>query len=227
MRNLFFIISSFFISFNAFGTVDNNYNFDENPFVTDVEIQADLPEDFYGKVKKDPKIAKNNSVVLFTNARNEKNIKEWAAHHLLLGFDLVYIFDHKSDVPLINVFKNFDLRVIVERCELENPVKMPLMERAVHIAKRLEASWMLYLDADEFLILNDFKDVKKLLKAFPHADALGVNWLLFGSNNHFNEPDGLILDNYTRSELKVDDHIKTFVRPKEVTQATNPHFFHI
>jgi len=107
MRNLFFIISSFFISFNAFGTVDNNYNFDENPFVTDVEIQADLPEDFYGKVKKDPKIAKNNSVVLFTNARNEKNIKEWAAHHLLLGFDLVYIFDHKSDVPLINVFKKF------------------------------------------------------------------------------------------------------------------------
>lgn len=227
MRNLFFVIASFFISFNAFGTFDNNYNFDENPFVTDVEIQADLCQDFYGKVKKDPKIAKNNSVVLFTNARNEKNIKEWAAHHLLIGFDLVFIFDHKSDVPLINIFKNFDSRVIVERCEWENPVKMPLMERAVFIAKRLEASWMLYLDADEFLILNDFKDVKKLVKAFPHADALGVNWLLFGSNNHVNEPEGLILDNYTRSNLKLDDHIKTFVRPKEVTQATNPHFFHI
>ena len=30
-------------------------------------------------------------VVLFTNARDEKNIKEWAAHHLLLGFSLIYI----------------------------------------------------------------------------------------------------------------------------------------
>ncbi len=228
MRNLFCVISTFFITLNLFGTVDNNYNIDENPFVTDVGIQAtDLIQDFYGKVQKDLKKTKKNPVILFTNARNEKNIKEWAAHHLLIGFDLVFIFDHKSDIPLSNIFKDFDKRVIVERCEWENPVKIPLMERAAFIAKRLDASWMLYLDADEFLILNDFKNVKKLLRAYPHADALGVNWLLFGSNYHVNEPDGLILDNYTRSELKLNEHIKTFVRPKEVTQATNPHFFHI
>jgi hypothetical protein len=38
--------------------------------------------------------------MLFTNARDEKNMKEWVAHHLLLGFDLIYIFDHKSKIPL-------------------------------------------------------------------------------------------------------------------------------
>ena len=37
------------------------------------------------------------NVILFTNARNEKNIKEWAAHHLLIGFSAICIFDHKSD----------------------------------------------------------------------------------------------------------------------------------
>ena len=227
MRNLFCVISSFFITLNVFGTVDNNLNLNGNSFVPDVEIQADLPEDFYCKARKDPKVAKNNSVILFTNARNEKNIKEWAAHHLLIGFDLVYIFDHKSDIPLTGILSNFDTRVIVERCEWENPVKMPLMERAVYLAKKLNASWMLYLDADEFLILNDFKNVKRLLKTFPHADALGINWVLFGSNYHVDEPDGLILDNYTRSVLKLDLHIKTFVRPIKVVKATNPHFFHI
>ena len=48
------------------------------------------------------------SVVLFTNARDEKNIKEWASHHLLIGFDKIIIFDHKSITPLKDVFLNFD-----------------------------------------------------------------------------------------------------------------------
>ena len=53
-------------------------------------------------------------VMLFTNARDEKHIKEWAAHHLLIGFDYVYIFDHKSAIPLTSEFAGFDARVVVE-----------------------------------------------------------------------------------------------------------------
>ena len=79
----------------------------------------------------------NNKVMLFTNARDEKNIKEWAAHHLLLGFDLIYIFDHKSKIPLKTVFSNFDQRVQVERCEMPNKIKLNLMNRASKIAKIL------------------------------------------------------------------------------------------
>jgi hypothetical protein len=48
-----------------------------------------------------------NNIILFTNARDEKNIKEWVAHHLLLGFDLIYIFDHKSIKPLSVELKCF------------------------------------------------------------------------------------------------------------------------
>ena len=49
-------------------------------------------------------ICKN--VCLFTNARDEKHIREWAAHHLLIGFDRIFIFDHKSKTSLKEVFKN-------------------------------------------------------------------------------------------------------------------------
>ena len=38
---------------------------------------------------KTDRIAKK--VGLFCNARDEKNIKEWAAHHLLIGFDVIII----------------------------------------------------------------------------------------------------------------------------------------
>jgi hypothetical protein len=165
-------------------------------------------------------------VILFTNARDEKNIKEWVAHHLILGFDLIYIFDHKSIKPISRELKNFKKGVIVERCEMEGAIKMPLMLRAAKIATTSGADWMLYLDADEFLVLNAFQHVKQMLKYYLMADSLAINWLMFGTNNHKNEPEyGLILENYTKSDSLIDKHVKTFVRPSQVVDAITPHYF--
>ena len=166
-------------------------------------------------------------VILFTNARNESNIKEWITHHLLIGFNLIYIFDHKSKEPIKSQLGNFDNRVMVERCELDIPPKIPLMNKAANIAKILKADWFIYLDADEFLILNNFVGVKKMLDNFQLADSVAVNWLMFGTNNHIQTPDGLILDNYTKSDETLNQHVKTFVRPSQVIDASNPHCYNI
>lgn len=169
----------------------------------------------------------SRKTILFTNARDEKNIKEWVTHHILLNFDIVYIFDHKSKVPLKNEFYNFSKRVIVERIEWDNPVKIPLMQYAVSIAKRIGADWMLYLDADEFLVLNRYMGVKHLLNNYNFAHSLGINWLMFGSNYHKKDPNGLLIENYTKSEQKLNQHVKTFVRPEYVTSAINPHYYNV
>ena len=141
------------------------------------------------------------SVALFTNARDEKNIKEWAAHHLLIGFDKIIIFDHKSILPLKNVFINFDNRVtIIDAKHYEKNVKLTLMNIASNIAKNLKVDWFIYLDADEFLILsNQFIDVKHFLNHYSNAHSLGkaVNPhyyviqnsnRMFGMNKRLNEP---------------------------------------
>ena len=163
--------------------------------------------------------------ILFTNARNEPNIKEWVSHHLLIGFDLIIIFDHKSDIPINKLFEDFDSRVKIIRCELEMPIKLKLMMTAASLAKKYNTDWMLYLDADEFLILNAFSGVKNMLSHFTHADSVAINWLMFGTNNLIQNPEGLLLDNYTKSTLIVNDHVKSFVRPNKIINATNPHFF--
>lgn len=168
-----------------------------------------------------------NKVILFTNARDEKNMKEWAAHHLLIGFDNIVIFDHKSAEPIAPQFSNFDKRVQVIRCEMTNPVKIPLIQRAVKMGIASKADWILYLDADEFLVLNAFSGVKHMLSTYYKAHSLSINWLMFGTSHHINEPEGLIIENYTKSDLIVDQHVKTFVRPQEVERITNPHFYYI
>lgn len=231
MKILFCVIGSFLFFFSIFGIDDMtqsslmSHSLDENSQSSSFEVNSDLIQHIHINARTNHTRRSKSPVIVFTNARDEKNIKEWAAHHLLLGFDLVYIFDHKSIKPLTKEFENFDKRVTVERCEWEGGIKMPLMNRAADIAKNLNASWMLYIDADEFLILNDFTDVKSLLRAFSHADSLGINWLYFGSNHHIEEPEGLILDNYTSSALMLDELVKSFVRPSQIVQAISPHFY--
>jgi len=168
-------------------------------------------------------------VCLFTNARDEKHIREWAAHHLLIGFSKIIIFDHKSTTPLKEVFKNFDKRVkIINVSHIEGAIKMVLMTKAAKIARLLKMDWMIYLDADEFIILNEnFIGIKHLLSVYNHADSLGINWLMFGSNNLEKDPDGLILENYTKSDSSLNEHLKSFTRPKKIINVSNPHYYNI
>ena len=167
-----------------------------------------------------------NNVGVFCNARDEKNIKEWAAHYLLIGFDNVIIFDHKSTKPLIEVFKNFDKRVKIIRTELEDTIKLKLMNTATALAKKMNLDWFIYLDADEFIVFNKFfKGVKHFLNSYSYADSVAVNWLMFGSNNLVEEPEGLILENYTKSCKMLDQHVKSFVRPNKIVNCINPHYY--
>jgi hypothetical protein len=178
-------------------------------------------------IKKTITYGLTKKVALFANARDESHIKEWAAHHLLIGFDNIIIFDHKSLQPLKEVFKNFDNRVIIIRNNADGAIKMPLMNSAIEIAKKINVDWFIYLDADEFIILHDkFKGIKQLLNIYNRADSLAVNWLMFGSNHLVNDPDNM-LEMYTKSELLLNDHVKCFVRPNEAINADMPHYYNI
>jgi hypothetical protein len=180
-----------------------------------------------GSVNVEKKYGVTKKVVLFANVKDEKHIREWAIHHLLLGFDKIVIFDHKSAIPLEQIFIGFDTRIkIIDVSSQANPIKITLMNFSVSIAKSLHADWMIYLDADEFLILNDkTMNVKQFLDDYNRVHSVGINWLMFGSNNLTEDPNGLILENYTKSDFILDEHVKTFVRPNEVLGANNPHFF--
>jgi len=83
---------------------------------------------------------------------------------------------------------------------------------------------MLYLDADEFLVINNdyITNVKKLLSYYSYAHSISCNWFLFGTNFHVKEPNGLIIDNYTRSEPTLNEHLKSFIRPSEFV-SPDPH----
>jgi|688.fasta_scaffold76602_3 hypothetical protein len=165
-----------------------------------------------------------DKIMLFTNARDEKNINEWIAHHFLLGFDKIFIFDHLSAVPISGPRFNGKL-TICRVNESKNNIKLDFMGRALNVALKNNADWMLYLDADEYLCINNYNNIKSFLNNFKKADIIGINWLMFGSNDHINHPNGTIVDNFTKSDIRLNQHVKSFVRPECVKRIVNPHFY--
>ena len=168
----------------------------------------------------------NVSSILFTNARDEPNISEWVAHHLLLGFDKVIVFDHLSSIPISSsIPTNFNQKLKIIRVEGTGNIKGKFIQKALDIASNENYSWMLYLDADEFLNLNKTNNIKDFLALFKEADAIGINWLMFGTSYHKEQPKGLITENFIKSDMRINSHIKSFVRPSCVVRSINPHFF--
>ena len=172
-----------------------------------------------------------NLVILFTNARDEPNIAEWIAHHLLLGFDKIIIFDHLSKESISEKLNtNFDKKVtVIRKNNNQGNVKEFFGKEAIQISQNMRASWLLYLDADEYLLLNNVTNVKKFLHIFKDADAIGINWLMFGSSNHKIQPKGLLTENFIMSDKKLNKHVKTFVRPDRIKTVNpyNPHIYNI
>ena len=50
------------------------------------------------------------------------------------------------------------------------------------------------------------KPCNKYLDDFKEADSIGINWLMFGTSGHKEQPKGLITDNFIRSEIRLNSN---------------------
>ena len=166
--------------------------------------------------------------ILFTNARDEENILEWIKYHKYLGFTKIFIYDHLSRIPIQNIVNEYKIdEITVERIESEPIRKTELMDKSFKYAKNNEYVWMLYLDADEYLILPLDNNVDTFLEKYKTYQQIGINWLMFGSNNHNKTPEGGLLKNYTKCDDKFHTNIKTFIKPNFVKHVINTHCYNM
>jgi hypothetical protein len=164
--------------------------------------------------------------ILFTNARDEHNILEWVVHHLNLGFCHIHITDHLSVIPISKVLKNVPSSSVSVVREEGSILKSVLIRKAFQYAVNHQYEWMMYLDADEFLVLNYDDHLHNFFDRFQQNDQVSMNWLYFGSNYHVTTPTtGTLVENYIRCASKFDPHIKSFLNVFR-TVSSPPVFFH-
>lgn len=133
------------------------------------------------------------NVALGCCAKMEENyIIEWIQHYKKLGFSHIFIADNNADdyeYPLIPIIQSYIDEGFVTVYDYHNAIQ-PMQQKAYsdiyNIAKK-EYDWIAFFDIDEFLEINNAKDIKEFVNIY---DKLGFNviniiWQVYISENQF------------------------------------------
>jgi hypothetical protein len=157
---------------------------------------------------------------------------EWIAFHQVVGFERFIIYSHGPDPEqeaLLDCLTRVEPSISWHRMGHEWKVPQLKANRHSWRVHGKEVDAMAFIDGDEFLYSphGELRDtVTQLL--IPEASALGVYWLIYGSSGHLDEPDGLLLEQFTRhaeSTFGANRHIKIVLRSGEDAEFVNSHFF--
>lgn len=152
-------------------------------------------------------------VALVAIVKEEKFLLEWCRYHAALGFDKIYLYanDWMPDYALPN-----GVEVIAVAGQ---GVQMRTYQRfQEQFGKYFD--YAMFLDADEYLYLVKWRNVKELIAQISNGKSIAINWL------HFGNPDpsvsGVVRQFLYRDE-KADRHVKTIMRLNAGNYMTNPH----
>lgn len=149
-------------------------------------------------------------------------VMEWLAFHLVLGFNRFYLYAHKCDdgMPqrLVQLARHYPIVVHEVPPETERPQIAAYRHAWAQYGAQVD--WMAFIDGDEFLHPTHAATMPEALAPFADTpvSALAAYWVCYGSSGHYTEPQGLVLENYTRHsgpDFAANRHVKTLLRGGE------------
>lgn len=154
-------------------------------------------------------------------AKNEDHyIKEWIDYHLKLGFDNICIYTNDWE------FINDNSKII--KYEINGETQQFNAYNHFLINNNYKYNWAAFLDIDEFLVLKQHKSLCSFLESYKECNAIGINWAIFGNNNHtiVENNNYSVLSRFTRrnnENYTINQHIKTIVRLPTNHRMVTPH----
>lgn len=168
-----------------------------------------------------------NNICIFTCALNEeKYISEWCYYHFKIGVDKIFICDTTNNFSLSNHNVSKDNRIKL----IHRPNINGIFDQVKHINEHFNNEknnfkWCAQIDCDEFIVLKKHSNIKDYLNSINlHSGCLGINWKLFGNNNHIMYTNKAVINRFTKCENKPDKHIKCISVMKDVNKHENMHF---
>ena len=184
-------------------------------------------------------------VIICAIAKHENDyIEEWSKHHFNIGFDKIYIIDDNEDdypniskIPYINQQINNDKLTIIKLkdiCTSENYRQMNIYS---NFYTQFNFQWCLFIDIDEFLILNKHNNIKDYLNQDWCKNACCINfvWKQFGDNEKIFKEKGLVVDRFPIPSKKFitynNNEIEHKIIIRKINNASismlNPHMAYI
>lgn len=160
-----------------------------------------------------------NYAILSTYVREDNDyLDEWVQYHLAIGFEHIVMYDHRSIVPVQNIWGDKVSVIRIDRPSLFKPEYLNQTTLNTH-----PSHWTAMLDVDEFIVLLQHKDIKDILPEYDSFAAVGLPWNTFGSSGHMTKPEGRVIDNYVWRNKDELQWIKSIINTQYCTGINDPH----
>lgn len=173
---------------------------------------------------------KSNSICLVAILKDEeKFLDEWLIYHQLIGVDHFFLYDDNQTLPLKDFLTPHSGYVTVINWRESNAgyIREKSQIRAYNDAckKHIKGyEWVVFLDADEFVVLKEHVSLSEFLKGFNDASSVSLNWHLFGHNGFYEDPERLITTSINRRRLNPSLEVKTITRVEAIDSIVSAHF---
>lgn len=170
-------------------------------------------------------------------------LKEWLDYHLLAGVDHFYLYDNDSSDNYNEIIAPYvEAGLVTTKFFPGSSMQFAAYDDAV-LNYRFHCRYMAFIDLDEFIFPKNTSDeitatLDDILKNFPEASGLAINWQLFGSNGHdkadYNRgslekftrraPINWVVPIPNRDIPGGNAQIKTIANPRKIYFFTSGHF---
>jgi hypothetical protein len=147
-------------------------------------------------------------ICVLTIIKNEHDyLDEWLTYHLNLGIDKIYVFEDigsHSHASICSKYNNVELNSVLSVYDDNiysdmRMLQMRYMFSCLDYIKRTnsDALWVAYIDADEFLTLeNEANDIHNVMKGYSEYNLVSLQWKNFNASGHIYKPQGTCIENY-------------------------------
>ncbi len=142
---------------------------------------------------------------LVATAKNEgPYLLEWVAHHRMIGFENILLFQNDSDDLTAEIMTEMAALGLVQyrnNASEKGNYQIRAYKRAARQEVFRQSDWALPLDLDEFLFVKcGDGHLNGLMDALPEADEILLNWRRFGNGGQVHIPDELVTEAFVKAE---------------------------
>lgn len=145
-------------------------------------------------------------------------ILEWVAYHRAIKVDHFVIYDNESTDSTGEILKQLEKAGIITYVHWPSQPNEDNQSAAYRDAIHRflgKCEWIGFIDADEFIVPHQHRDLHSFLSDYQDAAGIAINWKIFGSSGHQTKIDGLVMERFTRcpaSDFPVNRHFKTIAK---------------
>jgi len=169
---------------------------------------------------------------------------EWIEFHILLGVNHFVLYDNGTSLNTFNLLKKYIDQGLVTYFSFPHidglrdgryVSTLTLQQLAyadciIRFSKHFK--YLLQLDIDEFLFPKNYNSITEVLNLFnDKVSRIDINLINFGSAGHVNKPNGLVINNFTKSCKSIaPTEVKCIVNTKYLSKFfkySNVHKFSI